>query len=187
MCIICSLLHTQHGNERSFRSLRCIVRLLNFIPICCRTHKLVRSSLRQSLRGMSRQIIPVHTHAHSNAAPPYPHSHGKCSLACAQSLRLFSRSVFFYSIPTIEQFSNQFVKIKIAHKWFNHTMGDSHSFRYVLYTYCSCSFFTFPVSPIYLRNAMRCFQYFAICIDVVKCAEEIERKLCVCVCLHEKE
>lgn len=29
-----------------------------------------------------------------------------------------------FSISTMEQFSNQFVKIKIAHKWFKHTMGD---------------------------------------------------------------
>lgn len=37
----------------------------------------------------------------------------------------FSSFFVLFSILTMEQFSNQFVKIKIAHKWFKHTMGDS--------------------------------------------------------------
>lgn len=185
MCIICSLQHTQHGNERSFRSLRCIVRLLNFIPICCRTHKLVRSSLRHSSRGMSRQINPVHTHTLQCSTTISSFAWQMLSRLCPKSSPFFPFR--FLSLDSDNRTVFQSVREnKNCTKWFNHTIGDSHSFRYVLYTYCSCSFFTFPVSPIYLRNAMRCFQYFAICIDVVKCAEEIERKLCVCVSARER-
>lgn len=52
----------------------------------------------------------------------------------------FSSFFVLFSILTMEQFSNQFVKIKIAHKWFKHTMGDSvHSdfvFSSFVFSFC---------------------------------------------------
>lgn len=66
-------------------------------------------------------------------------------ISCASFPFSVSSSICFFffffvlfSILTMEQFSNQFVKIKIAHKWFKHTMGDSvHSVFFSLSSFAS--------------------------------------------------
>lgn len=58
----------------------------------------------------------------------------------------------------MEQFSNQLLKIKIAHKWLKRTMGNTDSVRLFF-------LWTTHTHTEYIDMCERCFQYYAIRID----------------------